>query len=192
MSDPDLSESGGPSGWVNYARPFEDEQARELVLEIGGECTKIDLQNMRVEFHGDGRTRISKLFDIIATKLKVPPVSLPSGTTHPASPGNTPLSEDLIKVVLDGHTHVILDGEKYRGSFGRTESEDSDKEPPRKRKRSLVANREEWIVKTGQWRLQVRNAPTFRGGVECVLVAVKLDAFSGQLGRNIQQDFLAG
>jgi hypothetical protein len=52
--------------------------------------------------------------------------------------------------------------------------------------------KESWIVKTGQWRLRVRNARNGKGGIECVLVAVKIDAVSGELGRNMQRGFLAG
>jgi hypothetical protein len=46
------------------------------------------------------------------------------------------------------------------------------------------------MIKTGQWRLRVQNAKNGKGGVECVLVAVKLDALSGEFGRNGQRSFL--
>lgn len=57
----------------------------------------------------------------------------------------------------------------------------------------------EWIVKKGQWRLRVqpRTEPNPRSmtngdsGMEIILVAVKLNAVSGQRGRNITRDYLS-
>ncbi|ESZ93452.1 BTB/POZ domain-containing protein [Sclerotinia borealis F-4128] len=71
---------------------------------------------------------------------------------------------------------------------------------------------ESWIIKTGQWRLRVQNhgggglgkgkgagagtgmgmGAKVNGKVEweCVLVAVRLDAVSGERGRNLQRGFL--
>ena len=46
-------------------------------------------------------------------------------------------------------------------------------------------------MKVGQWRLRVQNARNGKGGVECVLVGVKIEAVSGELGRNMQRGFLA-
>ncbi|KAF7907466.1 uncharacterized protein EAF01_005052 [Botrytis porri] len=71
---------------------------------------------------------------------------------------------------------------------------------------------ETWIVKSGQWRLRVQNRggglQAARMGVgvgvgekalvngkaewECVLVAVRLDAVSGERGRNLGRGFLGG
>ena len=224
------SSGGGVIGWVNYARPFVDDKAYELVLEIGDECTKIHLHSMRAEFVGDGKTRISRLFEVIATKLNLPttqPLGLlmakGGASSQPASPGNTPISEDQVRVVLDAEAYVLLDGREWNhgGSNGAREDDaisstassvrgaDPDspassasggQPPPRKRKRldissgAAAANEETWIVRTGQWRLRVqnlRNGKGGRAGVECVLVAVKLNAVSGELGRNAQRAFLA-
>jgi hypothetical protein len=217
----------GIAGWVNYARPFVDDKAYELVLEIGDECTKIHLHTMRAEFLGDGNTRISRLFEVIATKLNLP-TSQPLGllmakggaSSAPASPGNTPISDDLVRVVLDAESWVSLDGREWDRDIGVGIGRDKEEEesatsvassvqgmddspassatgPPRKRRRGEMATglgsgEETWIVKTGQWRLRVQNAKNGKGGVECVLVAVKLDAVSGELGRNAQRGFLAG
>jgi hypothetical protein len=38
----------------------------------------------------------------------------------------------------------------------------------------------------------VQNARNGKGGMECVLVAVKIDAVSSEMGRNMQRGFLAG
>jgi len=76
-------------------------------------------------------------------------------------------------------------------------------EPSRKRRRTDagvdgngIEQERSWVVKTGQWRLRVRNVRngdgSTRGGVECVLVGVRIDAFSGEYGRNSQKGFLGG
>lgn len=142
------------AGWVNYARPFVDEKPAELVLEIGGEnmrlhfgvVTKIHtpltattnnggpsssssdsgttLPTTRVEFFRDVRTRITKLFEVIASKLNLPPTTQPLGllmaaggaSSQPATPGNTPLSEDdWVRCVLEPETSIMLDGKPYTG-----------------------------------------------------------------------------
>lgn len=213
---PEPQTQGGLVGWVNYARPFVDDKAYELVLEIGDECTKIHLHTMRAEFFGDGKTKISRLFEVIATKLNLP-TTMPLGllmakggaSSQPASPGNTPISEDQVRVVLDTEAYVLLDNREWHGSLREDDASSATSsiqgfgnespvssasgQPPRKRKRTEISggNEETWIVKTGQWRLRVQNAKNGKGGVECVLVAVKLDAVSGEQGRNAQRAFLA-
>lgn len=217
MPPTEPQKEGGLVGWVNYARPFVDDKAYELVLEIGDECTKIHLHTMRAEFFGDGKTRISRLFEVIATKLNLPttqPLGLlmakGGASSQPASPGNTPISEDQVRVVLDTEAFVLLDNKEWHGSprdddassatstssmhlENESPSSSVSGQPPRKRKRAEISggSEETWIVRTGQWRLRVQNAKNGKGGVECVLVAVKLDAVSGEQGRNAQRAFLA-
>ncbi|KAH8668034.1 hypothetical protein BGZ60DRAFT_528372 [Tricladium varicosporioides] len=208
-------------GYVNYARPFVDPKAYELVLEIGSECTKLHFNinnnssnpSLRAEFFGDGKTRISRLFEVIATKLNLPttqPLGLlmkkGGASSQPASPGNTPLNEgDLVRVVLDDNAYIRLDGREWRGNTDIPENQSIssaglDDDGPRKRRRTdggvggMVGD-ERWIVKTGQWRLRVQNSRGgggTKGGTECVLVAVKLDAFTGEMGRNATRVFLDG
>ncbi|OIW27725.1 hypothetical protein CONLIGDRAFT_634065 [Coniochaeta ligniaria NRRL 30616] len=110
------------AGWVTYARPYVDTQSYELVLEIGGEATKLHLASMRVEFFRDAKARIARLFEVIATKLNLPPTTVPLGllmakggaSSQPPTPGNTPLSEDLVRVVLDPEaSSVVLDGKPW-------------------------------------------------------------------------------
>jgi len=86
--------------WVNYARPFVDSSPAELVLEIGDECTRLHFPAqgstapVRAEFFGDGKSRVSRLFEVIATKLNLP-TSQPLGllmkkggaSSQPPSPG---------------------------------------------------------------------------------------------------------
>jgi hypothetical protein len=211
----------GLVGYVNYARPFVDPQAYELVLETGSEETKLHLGIMRAEFFGDSKTRISRLFEVIATKLNLPttqPLGLlmkkGGASSQPASPGNSGVSEDLVRVVLGDDAWVSLDGKEWKGNNGGVDESATpsiagtddwlnDQLPPASRKRRRVddgvgggmgngSGSEEWIIKTGQWRLRVQNSKTGKGGVECVLIAVKIDAVSSEHGRNAQRGFLAG
>ncbi|CAG8950196.1 hypothetical protein HYFRA_00008433 [Hymenoscyphus fraxineus] len=204
----------GLIGYVNYARPFVDPKAYELVLEIGDECTKLHFNShpasntttMRAEFFGDGKTRISRLFEVIATKLNLPnsqPLGLlmknGGATSQPASPGNTPLSHegDLVRCVMGDDAWVCLDGKEWKGrgeEDGSIASLSMEDEHPRPQKRRRtdggLEEHQRWIVKTGQWRLKVQQNHGLGGKEECVLVAVKLDAVSGELGRNAQRGFL--
>ncbi|KAK7422110.1 hypothetical protein QQX98_001853 [Neonectria punicea] len=199
------------SGWVQYARPYVDERPAELVLEIGGETTKIHFVGgvPRAEFFKDTKARVAKLFEVIATKLNLPPTTQPLGLlmasggagSQPPTPGNTPLSEDLVRVILDPDSAIVLDGKEHveeqpvpssavespASSIGGAIAN------PRKRRRtdgSIVTGDEEWTVMTGQWRLRIQSSRGGKNGVECVLVAVKLDAVSSQLGRNAARRFL--
>ncbi|KPM44246.1 hypothetical protein AK830_g2246 [Neonectria ditissima] len=199
------------SGWVQYARPYVDERPAELVLEIGGETTKIHFVAgaPRAEFFKDTKARVAKLFEVIATKLNLPPTTQPLGLlmasggagSQPPTPGNTPLSEDLVRVVLDADAAIVLDGkehvEEQPAPSSAVESPASSiggvVANPRKRRRtdgSIVTGDEEWTVMTGQWRLRIQSSRGGKSGVECVLVAVKLDAVSSQLGRNMNRGFL--
>lgn len=281
-----------PAGaWVNYARPFVDPNPAELVLEIGGENQRVHFSSSsssggthtpRVEFFRDARARITKLFEVIASKLNLPPTTAPLGllmatggaASQPATPGTTPLSsgEDWVRCVVEagpeGEASVVLDGVRWpseggggggaagfamgsngyeedggammsassataggfrsMGSGGHNNMESPTSlsnlslntnppppPPPPSRKRRRVDNNFNssggggaqlpqsgyWIIKTGQWRLRIRSrgggsgdlsSGTGAGGVECVLVAVKLDAVSGESARNETRGFLNG
>ena len=228
------------AGWVHYARPFADETTHELIVEIGEESTKIDFQCMRADFYGSSKARITSLFQVVANKMNLPteaPLGLmmASGgvTAQPVSPGNTPLSEDRVKVMIEQDAHILLDGEEYsieqRGfdgmeSYGNNieasgesagynhtqpnwssmdhggmmppSRSPSVKPPPRKRKRrGSLDEFGEWIIRKGQWRLRVQPRPEQLDHIgqrmEIVLHAVKLDAVSGQRGRNMLRGFLS-
>ncbi|KAI2642115.1 hypothetical protein GGS21DRAFT_501200 [Xylaria nigripes] len=214
----------GPlSAWINYMRPHEDSQQRELVLEIGGETTKLHLNIMRAEFFGQAKTRIARLFEVIATKLNLPttqPLGLLMASggadSQPPSPGNTPLSDDLVRVSLEPQAHIILDGKPYMRDMDLEESTPSmsvaspvdfagghaspasnapiGSGPSRKRRRLDTPGQtaDEWIIRTGQWRLRIKHLRGGKSSVECVLVAVKLDAYSVEQSRNAQRGFLKG
>jgi hypothetical protein len=112
---------GGKSasgGWVYYARPFVDDSSYEVVIEVGNECTLLDLDDMRADFHNLTKARVSSLFQVIANKMNLPtnaPLGLMmlsgSQSSQSASPGHTPLSEDRVKIRFEPSTDIILDGE---------------------------------------------------------------------------------
>ncbi|KAJ8124160.1 hypothetical protein ONZ43_g64 [Nemania bipapillata] len=212
---------GLSSGWVNYMRPYEDDKQRELVLEIGGETTKLHLNIMRAEFFGQIKTRIARLFEVIAAKLNLPttqPLGLLMASggadSQPPTPGNTALSEDLVRISLDPEAHITLDGKPYVneadndelatamstspsiGMGGEQESPVSSMAPslgPSRKRRRVDASgqhAEEWVVRTGQWRLRIQSSRSGKSPVECVLVAVKIDAYSAEQTRNAQRGFL--
>ncbi|KAK6844992.1 hypothetical protein PG995_015102 [Apiospora arundinis] len=225
------------SGWVNYARPFVDERPYEMILEVGGENSRVNINIMRAEFFGQTKKRLAKLLEVIAGKLGLPetqPLGLLMATggagSQPPTPGNTPLSEDLVRVVIDTDAHIVLDGKVYQAH---TESEDAaaaapisattafsatststanggggsgDQEspisavgsgffPPSRKRRRIDPSTghpasEEWVVRKGQWRLRIQNSRGGKSAAECVLVAVKLDAYSAEYGRNASRGFL--
>jgi len=214
------------AGWVTYARPFVDDRAAELVLEIGGENARLHLPPpdaapgtaaaaVRVSFLRDARTRVARLFEVIATKLSLPPTTQPLGLlmarggagSQPPTPGNTPLSEDRVRVHLEAETAITLDGRPYAlpeaaGGPAADDAGDSPASvstaggpPPRKRRRVdagaiAAAAGDEWVIRTGQWRLRIQGAKNGKSAVECVLVAVKLDAMTSEHARNSAREFL--
>ncbi|CEI69533.1 hypothetical protein FVEN_g7052 [Fusarium venenatum] len=172
------------AGFVQYARPYMEEKPAELMLEIGGETTKLHFSggDAKAEFFRDTKARVAKLFELVSSKLNS------FQTNQSTALGNTLLTEDYVRVVLEPESAIILDGKDYLEDFIRNESSGSNY--PRKRRRvDGDSEDEEWVVKTGQWRLRIQYSPNGRG-VECVLVATKLDAMSSQLARNMSRGFL--
>ena len=236
ISDTSPSDQSPLGGWVHYSRPFVDETAYEAVVEIGHQETKIDFRSMRADFFGETKARISSLFQVVADKMNLPS-NLPLGlmmasggaSAAPASPANTPLSEDRVKIRIGPECHIILDGENdtledaLYDHQSTLEPESSPSlqtptlqnawlnppnrptstrpQPTKKRKRrGSLDDFGEWIVLKGQWRLRVQpradQSPLTRpgqegGSMEIVLFAVKLDAVSGQRGRNMDRGFLS-
>ena len=241
IGDASPSDQSPLGGWVNYSRPFVDEQSFACVVEIGNQETKIDFRSMRADFYGDTKARISSLFQVVADKMNLPS-NLPLGlmmssggaSAAPASPANTPLSEDRVKIRIGPEAHVILDGENHVMDDGTLDLQHNldpyspssnssaihtptnaspwpnptsnnfaptNTRPPPTKKRKRRGSLDEfgeWIVKKGQWRMRVqprtelnpRNLASGESGMEIVLVAVKLDAVSGQRGRNMTRRFL--
>lgn len=242
VSDASPSDQSPLGGWVSYSRPFVDETSYEAIIEVGGqEETKIDFRSMRADFYGDTKARISSLFQVVADKMNLPS-NLPLGlmmssggaTAAPASPANTPLSEDRVKIRIGPDAHIMLDGQDHTmddSTLDHQHNLDIDLDPPsgsssnlatpvmstgpnpmtrppsarppptkKRKRRGSLDEFGEWIVKRGQWRMRVQprvdlSPRSSRGGensaMEIVLCAVKLDAVSGQRGRNMSREFLA-
>ncbi|KAH7224881.1 hypothetical protein BKA60DRAFT_593256 [Fusarium oxysporum] len=191
-----ISNTDPLTGFVQYARPYVDEKPAELVLEIGGETTKLHFSgsNARAEFFRDTKARVAKLFELVSSKLSFSQAIKTEHLTNHGqltNLGNALLKEDLVRIALEPESAIILDGKDYLEDFiNAAASESSTNEYPRKRKRADGdSGDEEWVVTTGQWRLRIQNAPNGRG-VECILVAAKLDAMSSQLSRNMSRSFL--
>jgi hypothetical protein len=201
---------------VKYARPYVDNKPAELILEIGGTTTNLNfsIDGVRAEFFGGTKARVARLLEVVATKLSLPQTTQPLGflmasggaSSQPATPGNTPLSEDLVRVVFEAESSVTLNGEEYSVDLSNYAPEDasivtSDIEPPknpRKRRRrddsvdiDVPNEGQQWAVKTGQFRLRIQESRNGKSAVECVLVAVKVDAVSSEKGRNKTRRFLS-
>jgi hypothetical protein len=120
FSPDEVSGSDTPTGgWVYYARPFVDDTSYELVVELGGECTVLELSDMRADFRNLSKARVSSLFQVVANKMNLPtnaPLGLMmlsgSSGSQSASPGHTPLSEDRVKVRFEPASDITLDGER--------------------------------------------------------------------------------
>ena len=182
VNDASPSDQSPLGGWVNYMRPF-------VMMSSGG------------------------------------------ASAAPASPANTPLSEDRVKIRIGQDAHIILDGQEHTmdesaldhqqeldynpepstpssvnltpgPSWPNPTARPSSTRPPATKKRKRRGSLDEfgeWIVRKGQWRMRVQPrveySPRFnRGeegsGMEIVLCAVKLDAVSGQRGRNMGRGFV--
>ncbi|KAG5918020.1 hypothetical protein E4U42_007043 [Claviceps africana] len=219
---------------IIYARPYIDDPPSDLILEIGQQSSKIHFHPhtttttmAHLEFFHDTKTRVGKLLQVIASKLHLPPTTQPlmapaGAASQPATPGNTPLSQDdLVRAVLGPEASIILDGREYvppsersvpaaphpslssplsaaapASSVFHPDGDAAPRAHPRKRKRAdgEGAGPEDgprsWTVLTGQWRLRILPAKSGRSAVECVFVAVKIDAVSSERGRNGARGFL--
>ena len=135
VASPSPSDPSSITGWVHYSRPYVDEEAYELILEINDEACKINLKHMRADFYGLMKARISKLFQVIANKMNLP-VNAPLGlmmaeggaASGEASPGTTGLSEDRVKIHIGAEAFIILDGEEHVMESPSFEPQDVDEE----------------------------------------------------------------
>ncbi|KAJ5485738.1 hypothetical protein N7530_000038 [Penicillium desertorum] len=165
-------------GMVTYTRPFVDESAADLVVEIGDESSLINRGSMRADFLGLSKQRIASLLQTVGKKMNLP-------DSHP------PLGQVPIKVRVDRETDLTVDGEQdpQHLRIPRAKAEaGEDGGPAAKRPRVDNTDDGPWVVRTGQWRLQVQTGPT--GTYEVVLIAVKLDIYTSPQVRNRSRKFL--
>ncbi|KAK8177747.1 hypothetical protein IWX90DRAFT_482719 [Phyllosticta citrichinensis] len=111
------SSSPPRNGWVNYARPYTDDSARELIVEISGESMRFDPQAMRASFFGQTKARITSLFQVISNKMGVAlsqslgPVATQAGGPAP-SPSTPGTSVEKVKISVGADAWIQLDGER--------------------------------------------------------------------------------
>ncbi|KAJ5266520.1 hypothetical protein N7478_009328 [Penicillium angulare] len=164
------------SGLVMYTRPFADDTACDLILEIVGESTIISRAGQRADFLGKTKSRMASLVQVIGKKL-----NLPEGQ----------LSGLPLKVRWGRETDIVIDGERdsqrIASLFVAGESESDG--PPAKRQRPDGTEEGPWIVRSGQWRLLVQQVDP-NGPCEVIMGAVKLDMCSHPRARNQSRDFL--
>jgi hypothetical protein len=164
-------------GMVTYKRPFVDENPADLVVEIGDESTLIHRGSMRADFIGLPKQRITSLLQTVGKKMNLP-------DSHP------PLGQVPIKIRVDRETDLTVDGEQdpQHLTVGLNTDAGTDGAPPTKRPRSDATADGPWVVRTGQWRLQIQTGPA--GSFDVVLVAVKLDVYTSSQVRNRSRKFL--
>lgn len=170
--------SSPAGGLVTYTRPFVDENAADLVVEIGGESSLIHRNSMHADFLGLSKQRIASLLHTVVKIMNLP-------DTHPS------LGEGKIKIRIDYETDLTVDGKQdlRHLTIPKAKAETStDGMPPAKRPRSDDIDDGPWVVRTGQWRLQVQPGPD--GTYEAVLAAVKLDVYTNSQVRNQTRTFL--
>ena len=183
-------------------------------LSIGPGSSSSPARVGRATFYRQTLARVTSLFSVIANKMNLP-ITQPLGlmmmergagvASLPVSPGNTGVSEERVKVRIGPDAEVTVDGEKWL--VGEEDEEDDaesgmDIDPSetfragQKRKRSGVEEDEgeDWVVKKAQWRLRVQpisgGAQAGRSGMEVILGAIKIEAYSNERARNAARRFL--
>jgi hypothetical protein len=200
----DESSQSWPCGWVHYARPFSDDKPYELIMEIGDESAILDIKTMKPEFNGLTKARISSLLQVITNKINLTAntgSNQASGSGNPGTQVNhqnrASLGDDAVWALVDREADICLDGEPYTEHSAHNGHSSHPiglgSEPPSKRKRADGDDQAQWTIRKGQWRLRVQSDP--RPGdtsrAELILVAVKLDAFTGPRARNMGHKFLS-
>ncbi|KAF3223565.1 hypothetical protein TWF679_000012 [Orbilia oligospora] len=193
-----LDSSDKMLGFVTYARPFNDDIGRELVLEIGNEHVIVSSMTMSATFREDTKKRVAAIAKLIFGKIS----SASTAATRRAIPAllgqpYTPAADLAMRVIVDEDTDVLLDGRAWGCPLPENthlEFENPMQGPlarPLKRRRmSLEAagTADIWTVKKGLWKMQILEFPDNK--VELMLKAIKLDAISGETGRNMTRSFL--
>ncbi|KAK4899791.1 hypothetical protein LTR27_003057 [Elasticomyces elasticus] len=169
----------------------------------------------RATFHRQTLSRITSLLSVIANKMNIP-VTQPLGLMMmergagvaglPVSPGNSGLSEERVKIRIGADAEIMLDGKRWpvledeendseASSMNLDPSENPRQGGKRRRMGEEDDDGEEWVVRKAQWRLRVQplqgGPQAGRGGMEVILGAVKIDAYSTERGRNAARGFLA-
>ncbi|KAL6236843.1 hypothetical protein BDW75DRAFT_103319 [Aspergillus navahoensis] len=184
---------------VRYARPFADDSPHDLILEIGDESTIIDLATMRPTFLNSTQARVSSLLQVIRDRKISQEQSSSAAATAAAA-----VTAYSIRVQIDDETDLTIDGVQQVHNHQYHIPDPASAEPTPKRRRVEVegseaesqyeeqdgSNSGSWVVRNGQWRISIRPRRNAGGGVEFVLVGVKLDVYTRERVRNRKQAFL--
>ncbi|OQN97665.1 hypothetical protein B0A48_16529 [Cryoendolithus antarcticus] len=206
-----LAPAIGGAGWIYYQRPYIDAEAHALIVEISGdESTELAVAALthnapvrygRAVFSGLTLARITSLFGVVANKMNLP-ITQPLGlmlmdtgkgiSSLGVSPRNTGISDERVKVRLGTDVDVMLDGKEWRVKEEEKNADmDADEDEASRRREASGEEEEadEWIVKKAQWRLRVQPIPG-GSGMEVILGAVKIEAYSSEKARNAARGFL--
>ncbi|KAJ5902676.1 hypothetical protein N7495_003204 [Penicillium taxi] len=162
-------------GTVMYARPFTDDNASHLILQISGESTLIDPKDLTANFIGQTKTRMASLINFMGKKMDIPESQI-RGLPLRFRLG---LETDL---TIDGKGDHPLES-TLRAGPGTNENL-----PPVKRQRVEATEDGPWVVRTGQWRLHL--LAQANDTYEVILCAVKLDIYTSQRTRVQARDFI--
>lgn len=209
------TETQGVSGSIYYQRPYVDTEAYSLILEIaGGEdvCLLLEAGSSvssvrmgRVTFRKQTLQRVSSLFAVIASKMDLPLTQPLGRTVLEEKPGvgsaslpvssSSEMTNEMVKVMIGGDADVILNHRTWsmrRGEDSGPEISRAGSKRPRRQEDDQDES-EEWIVRKSQWRLRVQPAGGSDGknGIEVVMAAVKVEAFSHERARNASRGFLS-
>lgn len=165
------------TGSTYYSRPYVDEKAYMLILEISGEesaelhfvhgrvCTG------RVKFWRQTLARMGSLVNLVVGKMEL------AGDVEVFGVGEG----DDIAAVIGEEADVVVDGGRWIGG----------REDEKKKRRESGGG---WVLKRSQWRLKTRSCDgggkKGKAGVQVFLEAVKIEAISCERARNEDRGFL--
>lgn len=167
-------------GLVGYTRPHVDETPADLILQTGDDAAIMDRKgpDLTADFLGNFKSRMTNLVQVVGKKISMP---------DPQQLGGMPL-----KVRLGRDVDLTVDGESdpqfAMVLAGLQKDESPTPEPPAKRQRAEYPAGSRWLVRNGQWKLQLQ--PNGADGLELVLFAIKLDVYTNQRVHNRARTFL--
>ncbi|KAF3929608.1 hypothetical protein ABW19_dt0209633 [Dactylella cylindrospora] len=111
-----LDSSDKMLGYVTYARPFNDETGRELILEIGSEHIIVSSVTMTATFREDTKKRVAAIVKLIYGKLSAANTTTRKLTAAILGQPFTGSGDITLRVVVDDETDVSLDGRAWGNS----------------------------------------------------------------------------
>ncbi|KAL5118004.1 hypothetical protein ACEQ8H_004150 [Pleosporales sp. CAS-2024a] len=213
-----VTSSSVRAGFVSYARPYTDDNARTnvLILEtstlesitlyLPSAAKTSSTINLRATFHDSTLARITSLFSVIASKMGLPATQplglmyLQTGSgvaAQSVSPENSGVSERRVRVRLDVDCAFEVDGESAEVAVNETSGcigircHRSGRWAWGGGSANDTISEMEWIVKRAQWRLRVEPME-YEGErrMQVVMCGVRLEAFSTERSRNFERAFL--